>query len=70
MGWVDDLEGQTVGLDTAPLIYFIEENLTYLPIVEPFFNAVANGKITVVTSTITLLEVLVRFIPCGREKWN
>jgi len=24
--WINDLQGKTVGLDTAPLIYFIEEN--------------------------------------------
>jgi hypothetical protein len=23
--WIDDLQGRTVGLDTAPLIYFIED---------------------------------------------
>jgi hypothetical protein len=26
MEWVDGLRGSVVGLDTAPLIYFIEEN--------------------------------------------
>ncbi len=59
MGWLDDLIGQTVGLDTAPLIYFIEANPAYLPIIEPFFEAIDNEEIAVVTSTITLLEVLV-----------
>lgn len=59
MGWLEALEGQIVGLDTAPLIYFIEEHPSYLPLVEPFFTSMDNGQISVVTSTITLLEVLV-----------
>jgi hypothetical protein len=29
MGWVGSLQGQKVGLDTAPFIYFTEENPTY-----------------------------------------
>ncbi|MBV9279520.1 MAG: PIN domain-containing protein [Chloroflexi bacterium] len=58
MGWVDDLAGQLVGLDTAPLIYYIEEDPTYLPLVDPFFQALADGELRVVTSTITLVEVL------------
>ncbi len=29
MEWIVQLEGQIVGLDTAPLIYFIEENPAY-----------------------------------------
>lgn len=32
MEWIAQLQGQVVGLDTAPLIYFIEENQTYLEI--------------------------------------
>lgn len=38
MGWIDDLQGQLIALDTAPLIYFIEEHPTYCPVVEPFFE--------------------------------
>ena len=32
MGWVDDLLGQLVGLDTAPLIYYLETHPTYQPL--------------------------------------
>jgi len=49
-----------VGLDTTPVIYYIEENPTYLAIVDPFFDAIAHGELTVVTSVLTLLEVLVQ----------
>jgi predicted nucleic acid-binding protein len=59
MGWIDSLRGSVVGLDTTPLIYFIEENPAYLKVVDPFFEAVALGEITVITSVIALLEVLV-----------
>ena len=59
MGWIDDLGGQTVGLDTAPLIFYIEEHPTYGKMLDPFFDAVAEGDILLVSSTVTLLEVLV-----------
>ena len=59
MEWVNALQGKTVGLDTAPLIYFIEENPTYIETVRPFFEAMDSGSFLVVTSTVTLLEVLV-----------
>lgn len=59
MGWVDNLHGKIVGLDTAPLIYYIEENPRYLPILVPFFEALDRREFSIVTSTITLLEVLV-----------
>lgn len=58
MGWVDELAGQLVGLDTAPLIYYIEEDPNYLGVVDPLFTAVTRGKLRLVTSTITLVEVL------------
>lgn len=58
MGWIEDLHGQIVGLDTSPLIYYIEEHPVYLPLVDPFFDAVSNGDIQVVASTVTLVEVL------------
>jgi len=57
--WIDDLQGKTAGLDTAPLIYFIEENPAYIETVKPFFEAMDRGEFLVVTSTVTLLEVLV-----------
>lgn len=59
MAWIDVLKGKIVGLDTAPLIYFIEENPGYTNIVDPFFESLERREFSVVTSTITLLEVLV-----------
>jgi hypothetical protein len=43
--WIKPLLGHTVGLDTAPLIYFIEKHPQYLPTVRPFFEAVERGDI-------------------------
>lgn len=54
MEWVAALRGQVIGLDTAPLIYFIEEHHAYLEIVRPFFVAMDRGELSVVTSTVTL----------------
>jgi len=59
VGWIDGLQGKTIGIDTAPLIYFIEENQNYIGVVKPFFEAMDRDEVKVVTSTITLLEVLV-----------
>jgi hypothetical protein len=49
--WINDLRAKTVGLDTAPLIYFIEENPTYLDATKLFFEAMDRGDYMVVTST-------------------
>ncbi len=59
MEWLRALYGTVVGLDTAPLIYFIEKHPTYLPLLLPFFEALDRGDFQVVTSTLTLTEVLV-----------
>lgn len=67
MGWVENLRGKTVGLDTAPLIFYIEDHPIYADILEPFFEAVNAGDIRVVTSTVTLLEVLVQPMKHGDD---
>jgi predicted nucleic acid-binding protein len=47
-------------LDTAPFIYFIEENPRYISIVERIFSEISYGNILGISSYLTLLEVLVR----------
>ncbi len=59
MGWLNKLYGKIICLDTAPLIYYIEENPVFIPTIDPFFDAMFRGDFEVVTSTLTLLEVLV-----------
>ena len=59
MGWIDRLHGKIVGLDTAPLIYFIEKHPEFHPRVRSFFLAMQRGDFEVVTSTMTVAEVMV-----------
>lgn len=59
MEWLNQLQGQVVGLDSAPLIYFVEENPAYLAITDAFFEAADRGEFKIVTSVITIVEVLV-----------
>jgi predicted nucleic acid-binding protein len=60
MEWLNRLAGTIVGLDTAPLIYFIERHPRYLPLVRTFFQSMEAGSFSVVTSALTLSEVLVQ----------
>jgi len=59
--------GKTVGLDTAPLIYFIEQSSGRIEKLRPFFAAAGRGDLRLVTSFITLVEVLVQPLRNGRE---
>lgn len=59
MGLIEALVGDPVAVDSSVFIYLIEEHPAYLPLVEPLFEEVQAGKRTVVTSALTLLEVLV-----------
>jgi predicted nucleic acid-binding protein len=59
MGLIQKLTNKTVFLDTAPLIYYIEENQHFSPILDKLFLANSKGKFLFQTSVITLLEVLV-----------
>jgi len=68
MEWVNDLRGSIVCLDTAPLIAFIEKQPVIVEILKPFFQSVQNYEISLVTSTVTLLEVLVHPIRHGNVK--
>ena len=59
MGLVSDAGDGPVGLDTVAFIYLIEQHPTYLPILEPLFQAIDGGQLEGVTSELTLLETLV-----------
>lgn len=59
MGLIDRIGAGPVALDTAAFIYFIEEHPDYLPLLRPIFSAADRGERTIVTSAVTLLEVLV-----------
>jgi len=59
MGLLNQLEGSSVFLDTAPLVYFVEERQPYADLLTPFFEAVDAEKIHVFTTTVTFSEALV-----------
>lgn len=59
MGLMADLGRGPLGVDTAIFIYFIEEHPKFLPLIEPLFRAVDEGRLEMITSSLTLLEVLV-----------
>jgi predicted nucleic acid-binding protein len=59
VGLIADLGQGAVAVDTAVFIYFIEEEPQFLPVIEPLFKEADQGKRELVTSALTLLEVLV-----------
>jgi predicted nucleic acid-binding protein len=52
-------------LDTAPVIYYVEKNERYINSVRTVFDWIDDGRITAITSPITLSECLVH--PYRRE---
>ncbi len=59
MGLIADLGRGPVGVDTAIFIYFIEEHPQFLPLIRPLFKEADKGRRELITSALTLLEVLV-----------
>jgi len=59
MGLMADIGRGPVGVDTSIFIYFIEEHRQFLPLLQPLFQEVDDGRKAMVTSALTLLEVLV-----------
>jgi predicted nucleic acid-binding protein len=56
---IQDLGVGSTAVDTAVFIYFLEEHPTFLPVILPLFREADAGKRTLITSALTLLEVLV-----------
>lgn len=54
-----DIGRSPAGVDTAIFIYLIEEHPKYLRLLRPLFAEVDQGRRELVTSAVTLLEVLV-----------
>lgn len=54
MNIVDCLHNVTrLFLDTAPVIYYVEENERYLPLVDEVFDRLDDGLLTAVVSPVT-----------------
>ncbi len=60
------LQGEIIGIDTSPVIYFIEAG-RFSRVVEPVFKLIDKGECEGVTSTITIIEVLVQPYRIARE---
>jgi predicted nucleic acid-binding protein len=60
------LFGKTVASDTAPLIYYVEGNSAFLDRVRPFFEALERAEFAVLTSMLTIAELLVKPFQLGR----
>lgn len=50
--------GSLITLDTAPIIYFLQDHPQFARKFVPLFEAVARGELLIAISTITLAEVL------------
>ncbi len=57
---IQGFSSKVVFLDTAPLIYFIEGHSEYQNILLELFDLNDKGNFSFITSSITLLEVLVK----------
>jgi predicted nucleic acid-binding protein len=65
----DALEGiQRPYTETAPLIYYVEENPTYVAQMDAIFEALEDRPIEAVSSVITLTEVLTYPIQLGNTR--
>jgi predicted nucleic acid-binding protein len=59
MGLISTLGAGNIGVDTVIFIYFIEDHPKFLPAILPLFQEADQGKRELITSALTLLEVLV-----------
>jgi predicted nucleic acid-binding protein len=57
-----------LGIDTAPVIYFVERHPKYVTLVHQIFGMIDQGVVTGISSVITLAEVLT--LPCKAENAN
>jgi predicted nucleic acid-binding protein len=59
VGLIDALPAGPVAVDTVVFVHFVEQHTELLPVIRPLFVAADSGSLRLVTSAITLLEVLV-----------
>jgi predicted nucleic acid-binding protein len=59
VGLIDDAGAGAIALDTSVFISLIEEHPGFLPAILPLFEDADRGRRQLVTSSLTLLEVLV-----------
>jgi predicted nucleic acid-binding protein len=59
---------KTIGLDTAPFIYYIEDVAPYADLLDPVFGLMESRGLGAVTSTMTLAEILTK--PFGDKNFS
>jgi predicted nucleic acid-binding protein len=57
-GAIEKFDNKAVYLDTAPLIYYLEENATHINYLNQLFKKNEAGEFIFYTSVVTLTEVL------------
>lgn len=67
MGALTWQQGQRLYVDTNLFIYAVEEVMPFAPQVQSLFQAADEGSVTLVTSLLTLAEVLVRPYRVGND---
>ena len=60
----------SLGIETAPFIYFVEKHPTYIDRMRTIFQQVNTGHLEVFASAITLTEVLVMPIQTGHAAYQ
>lgn len=60
-------DGARISVDSAPLIYFLEDHRTLAARFAPLFEAEATGTIEIVVSAIAVAEVLAGPLKAGNE---
>lgn len=63
------IEFKRVFVDTAPIIYYLENNALYKDLIKKFFAKCLEENIQIVTSAITIEEYLVFPYSCGKMEF-
>lgn len=68
MGLISDLGAdRIVAVDTSIFIYLIEAHPGFVPLIRPLFQEVRDGRRELITSELSLLEVLVVLFRAGNH---
>ena len=49
-----------LGIDTSPVVHFVERTPAYFPVCAAFFRAIDDNRVQAVAGTLTLTEALVK----------
>lgn len=66
MNWRQRVAGSSVCIDSAPLIYFMERHPRFYEQARSFFGAADRNEFILLTSVVTVPEVLVHPLRCGQ----